>query len=150
MVMIPAAGQFDGDIFDEFMAEVSGLLEEQVTVERYSSTTGGNELDGEAPTKLYDTFLTMALIEALTAQELAESTGFYQMGDVKAQFRLQVYGSEGGINSQASSGDQQAAGRYSDVITFRGRKYKILGHPNRIHYGGQYYWDTVLRQAQTG
>lgn len=140
-------GGVDGEIFDDTMAELSGLLEEQVLIQRYSGMSGGDAAAGLAPTKVYTTLQTQALIEALTAQELAFANGFYISGDLKAQFRMQVYGSEGGANG-AQGGDLQPAGRYSDLVTFRNRVYKIVGHPERIHYGGQYYWSVVLRQNQ--
>jgi hypothetical protein len=147
MVMVPSTGFPDGEFFDEAMAETFQAFEEQVVIKRFSATVGGNPVDGVAPTKQYLSIQATALIEALTAQEIASATGFYQAGDIKAQFRQQVYGAEGGANG-AQGGDLQSAGRYSDLIVFRGREYKIVGHAERIHYGGQYYWSVVLRQAK--
>ena len=146
MVMIPSTHSPDGQFFDEAMAETFGTFEEQVLIRRFSSVSGGNAVDGQGPTKNYTDIQATALIESLSAQELAAATGFYIAGDIKAQFRQQVYGSEGGPNGGAG-GDLQSAGRYSDLIVYRGRTYKIVGHPYRTHYGGQYYWDAVLRQS---
>lgn len=144
-MMIRPIGGVDGEIFDDTMAELGPLLEEQVTLKRWSSVSGADPAAGTAGTNVYATALVQALIEALTAQELAFSNGFYITGDLRAQFRIQIYGAEGGANG-AQSGDLQTAGRVSDLIIFRGREYKIVGHPERIHYGGQYYWSAVLRQ----
>jgi hypothetical protein len=146
--MIPSTGFPDGEIFDEFIAETFNAMEERVQIKRYQSSAGGDAVDGVAPTKTYALIEATALIESLSAQELAGPTDFYQIGDIRAQFKIQVYGAEGGANGQASSGDQQPAGRYSDLVVFRGRTYKIVGHADRIHYGGQYYWTVVLRQAK--
>jgi hypothetical protein len=148
MVMIPSTAYPDGEFFDEGMAEVQGAFEEAVQLKRFTGTTGGDEVDGVAPTKDYTLVSTTALIESLSAQEAAASGGFLIIGDLKAQFRLQVYGSESGPIDEVN-GDDQDAGRYSDVVVFRGRDYKIVGHPERIHYGGQYYWSVTLRQQKT-
>lgn len=148
MVMIPSAGFPDGTIMDEFMAETAQAFEEQVKVRRFTSVAGGNAADGVNPTPTYQDINTLALIESLSAAELAASNGFYQLGDIKAQIRLQVYGAEAGPGG-STGGDLQAAGRLSDLIVYRGRTYKILGTPERIHYGGQYYWNTVLRKVVT-
>lgn len=145
--MIPQAGFPDGFMFDDVMAETSGLLNESVAVKRYTGVTGGDPAGGTAPTKTYATFQMTFLIESLSAQEIAASNGFYIAGDLRAQSAFQLYGSEGGANG-AAAGDLQTAGRYSDLITYRGREYKIIGHPERIHYGGQYYWTAVMRQNQ--
>lgn len=144
-MMIRPIGGVDGEIFDDVMAELAPLVEEQVTIQRYTGQTGGDPAAGVAPTNTYITIYTQAVIESLNPEELAFANGFYITGDLKAQFRLQVFGSEGGANG-ATSGDLQTAGRLSDLVSFRERTYKVIGHPERVHYGGQYYWSVVLRQ----
>jgi len=149
--MIPQASFPDGELFDVGMAEVSGDFEEQVTVKRFTGATGGDPADGQAPTKTYTSFQTMALIDSLSAQEQASPTGFFMAGDLRAEFHLQVYGSEGGAYDGAagSAGDQQNPGRYSDIIIYRNREYKVVGHVDRIHYAGQYFWTATLRQSKS-
>lgn len=144
-MMIRPIGGVDGEIWDDVMAELAPLVEEQVTIQRFTGISGGDPAAGTAGTKTYTTFLTQAAVESLSAQEYAFSNGFYIAGDLKAQFRIQIYGAEGGATG-ASSGDLQTAGRLSDLISYRERVYKIVGHPERVHFGGQYYWTAVLRQ----
>lgn len=147
-MMIPNVGYPDGVFFDEGIAEVGAVFEEQVLIKRFvAALDDGRSFDGVAPVKEYTNIQATALIESMSISEMALATGFYQLGDVKAQFRQQVYGAESGDDCQVE-GDLQTAGRYSDLIVYRGREYKIVGHVNRIQFGGVYYWDTVLRQSK--
>ncbi len=137
-------GQLDGQLFQEGMAEVMGMLEEAVVINRFDSITPGDPAAGEGDTINYVQIRTTALIESLAAQEINFPNSIYATGDLKAQFRIQVYGAEGA----PAPGDNQAQNRRSDLVIFRGRIYRIIGHTERQHYGGVYYWSVVLRQGQ--
>lgn len=137
-------GQLDGQIFAEGMAEVGALVEEQVTVKRFVDITAGDPALGIGATENYTTFQTTMLMEYVTAQEINFTNSIYAAGDVRGQCAIQIFGEEG-----AAGGDAQAANRRSDQVIWRGRTYRVIGHVDRIHYGGQYYWTPVLRQRKS-
>ncbi len=143
-MMIPQAGQLDGEIMADVMAEAAGLVEELTTVKRFTGVTGGDPAAGKGATPTYDTYNTTALIVGLSAQEINYPGSIYAAGDLRGQFQIEIFGGEG-----AAGGDAQAAGRRSDIIVFRGREYRIIGHVDRVHFGGIYYWSAVMRQAKS-
>lgn len=135
-------GQFDGQLFQEAMAEQTAMLEEAVIIKRFLEVAGGNPARGQGQVITYTDIQTSAVIESLGAQEINYPNSIYATGDLKAQFRIEVYGAEG-----AAGGDAQAANRRSDLVVFRGRTYRIIGHVEREHYAGVYYWVAVMRQG---
>ncbi len=147
MPNLPMTGFPDGFMFSDMEAEMAGALEEQIFVKRFTGVTGGDQNQGINPTKTYITFKATMLQESLSAAEIASGNGIYQMGDIKAQITVQIFGGESG-NAGSTSGDGQTPGRYSDAILYRGREYKIVGHVQPVHLSGQIYYSTVLRQEK--
>lgn len=145
MVMKPNMGMPDGEFMDTALAETRDVFEEHCTIRRFTGESAGDGAAGVAPDKTYAEIQDTMLMEELSSQEIGGPGGQYVAGDIRGTFRIEVFGAEGGASNGAVNGDNQAAGRYSDEIVFRGRVYRIVGHPDRIHYGGQYYWKTVLR-----
>lgn len=135
-------GQFDGQMLQEAMAEQTAMLEEAVIIKRFKELTNGNPAKGMGQGITYTDIQTSAVIESLAAQEINFPNSIYATGDLKAQFRIQVFGAEG-----AAGGDGQDANRRSDLVVFRGRTYRIIGHVERQHYAGVYYWVAVMRQG---
>lgn len=140
MSVFGQAGQLDGEIFGEMEQEVAGLLQELVTIKRFTSLTAGDPAKGEGAAVNFTSCSTTALAEPLSAAEINFPNSIYQAGDVRMHVLIEVFGATG-----AAGGDGQAANRRSDQIIWRGREYKIIGIPDRVHFGGQYYWQTVLR-----
>ncbi len=135
-------GQFDGQLFQEAMAEQTAMLEEAVIIKRFKELGSGNPAKGMGQPIVYTDIQTSAVIESLAAQEINFPNSIYATGDLKAQFRIEVYGAEG-----AAGGDAQASNRRSDLVVFRGRTYRIIGHVAREYYSGVYYWVAVMRQG---
>jgi len=134
-------GQIDGGFFLQAAKEVAGAFEEPMLVKRWTSASGGNPAHGVAAT---DTFLLIrctANVTDMTPQEIYFTGSIYVAGDVRAEFRIQVFGAE------AESGDFQTAGRKPDRVIYRNREYKFVGHVDRKKMTDRWYWVGVLRQT---
>lgn len=143
MTVFGQSGQLDGQIWDEVLQEVSPLTEELAVVQRFTGLTAGDPAAGKGAVPTYITFNTLAEFTGVTPQEIAFPNSIYTTGDVHGLFKIEMFGA-GGI----AGGDAQAANRRSDLVTWRGRSYKIEGHPDRVHFGGIYYWNCLLRQEK--
>lgn len=140
MSVFGQAGQIDGGIFAEMEQEVAPMLQEMVTIKRFTSLTPGDPARGMGATVNFTSCSTTALAEPLTAAEINFPNSIYVAGDVRMHLLIEIFGETG-----MAGGDGQVANRRSDQIIWRGREYKIIGTPDRVHYGGQYYWVPVLR-----
>ena len=138
---IKQQGQIDGGFFLNAEKEVSGAFEEPIFLKRWISAAGGNPIDGVAESDSFLLIRVMANVEDLSAQETFLPGSIYVAGDVRAAFRIQVFGGEAG------SGDFQTAGRRPDRAIYRNREYKFVGHVDRKKMTDRWYWVGVMRQA---
>jgi len=141
MPVIRSLGRNDSTIAGESSVEVAGEFEESVIVKRWLGVTGGNDALMQAPTDTWKSFSTSASISDLSAQEVATSGNLYALGDLRAEFRVVIYGEESG------SGDKQTAGRKADHVVYRGREYKVVGTPNRKFFASAWFYEVVLRKC---
>lgn len=141
MVSIKQQGQIDGGFFLGAEKEVSGAFEEPIYLQRWSSASGGDPADGVAKTDTFVQFRTMANVTELSAQETFLPNSIYVLGDIRAEFRIQVFGAEAG------QGDNQTPGRRPDRVLYRNRQYYFVGHVDRKKMTDRWYWAGVLRQV---
>lgn len=140
MVSFKQQGQMDGGLFSGAMKEVAGAFEEPVTVLRWDSVTVGNEALGVADTDNYLPIRATVVINELQAKDIMGSAGIYIPGDLRAEFRIPVYGAE------AQAGDYLAAGHKPDRVMYRNRYYYFVGHVDRKKLTERVFWVGVLRQ----
>lgn len=138
---IKQQGQIDGGMWPQAEREVSGAFEEPITLKRWVSAAGGDPADGTAQTDSFLLIKVKANITELTAQEIFFPGSIYTAGDVRAEFRVQVFGGEAG------AGDNLTPGRRPDRAIYRNREYKFVGHVDRKKMTDRWYWVGVLRQA---
>lgn len=144
MPSIRQTGQQDGRMARDAMREISPAIEEQLQVLQWVSQSGGNPQHGVANTDVYNTINTRGNVSDLTAQELFYPGSIYVAGDLHVELRIQVFGA-----ISVAGEDGQAAGRKSDLVLYRGRKYGFVGHINRIQAMGRVYWAGVMRPLGT-
>lgn len=141
MVAIKQQGQIDGGMFPTAEREVAGAFEEPMLVRRWTGASGGDPAQGIAQADAYTDIRCTANVTDLVAQEIYFTGSIYVAGDVRAEFRIPVYGAE------AESGDNLTAGRNADRVIYRNREYKFVGHVDRKKMTDRWYWVGVLRQT---
>lgn len=138
---IKQQGQIDGGMWPQAEKEVSGAFEEPVYLKRWQSVAAGDGADGVAPTNTFLLIRVMANTTDLAATEIYFPGSVYQAGDIRAEFRVQVFGGEAG------AGDDLTPGRRPDRAVYRNREYYFVGHIDRKKMTDRWYWVGVLRQA---
>ncbi len=121
-------------------AEVQWQLAEPVQIQRVTGTSGGDPARGTKPTETKKTINTKAVIEELESREIYYPGSIFQVGDVRAQFIVPIYGGE------TYSGDNDTP-RQADDIIYRGRKYQVIGTVNRLRLNNRRsHFEAVLRR----
>lgn len=138
---IKQQGQIDGGMWLQAEKEVSGAFEEPIYLKRWQSSAGGDAADGVAETDSFVMIRVLANVTELSAQETFLPGSIYVAGDIRAEFRIQVFGGEAG------AGDNLTPGRRPDRAVYRNREYKFVGHVDRKKMTDRWYWVGVLRQA---
>lgn len=131
-------GQHDGSAWPSHEREVAPVFEEPVTIKRWIGQSAGNPDDGVAPTDAFTLIKTTANISEMPARDLFLGASVYLPGDLQAEFRTQVFGSE------AANGDNTGQ-RKPDQVLYRNRPYYLVGHVHRLNENGRVYWQGVLR-----
>ena len=93
----------DDNIARESLEEVSGSFEEPVTIKRYVSTTAGDDSGGVASTQVFASIPYKANITDLTAREINYPNSIYAIGDLSAEFRIEVFGEESAQTSSSTN-----------------------------------------------
>ena len=129
----------DSDQFVRSIEECRDIFEEQVIIKRYVSDSGGSDASGVAATPVYLSIKTKANITDVTARDIGNSNGLLATGDLRAEFRIPIFGGE------TFDGDFQTPGRRPDVVEYRNRDYVIVGHVFRNYIGSTTHYAAVLR-----
>lgn len=134
-------GPFDDDLVRSHQ-EVQWQLAEPVQIKRVISTSGGDAARGIKPSETFKTIRTKAVITEMPSREIYYPGSIFQVGDVKAQFLVEVRGGE------SYSGDNPTP-RQPDDITYRGRKYQVIGTVDRQRLNNRrsHYQVVLRRQA---
>jgi len=138
---ITSQGFEDSDIARLSLIEVSAAFEELVFIKRWTGTTGGDDAAGTAATDVFTLIKSHANITALEAREINFPNSIFAIGDLRAEFRVPVFGEE------TNTGDAQTAGRRSDRVLYRGREYKFVGHVLKTFQNHIWAYEVVLRQV---
>ena len=138
---IDQRGPGDGSFMADANQEVASMLEEPVTLHRWQGNSGGDAAAGVAATDTWKDIKVKAVVSELEAREINYPNSIYQAGDLKAEFRMRIYGGE------SNAGDHQSQGRKADEVTYRNRRYRVIGHPNEIRiHSARSHWECRLRQ----
>jgi len=143
-ITIDQTGFEDSDIAKDSFVEVARAFEEAVVVRRYNGIVGGDGAQGIASTETFLNIQTTANITDLQARDINYPNSIYAIGDIQAEFRIEIFGGESTTGAERSYG-----GRRSDRVIYRGREYKIIGHVFKVFQNYIWYFKAVLRQVVT-
>ena len=133
-------GGMDESFFSDAEQECAVLFEEPCTVYRWASTSGADDALMTKGTDVYNALPSTVNITEMGIEEISHSNSLYSFGDLKAEFRIPIFGEE------SQSGDGLTVGRKADQVSYRGRRYKIVGHVFNTFIGRTVFYKTVLRQ----
>ena len=131
----------DGGFAKEAFRELSGIFEERVIVKCWTSKSGGNPKRGIKETDAFDSIRARANITEMSAREVGIGD-IYRMGDLKAEFRIPIFGGTSLTNDKKTKGDRP------DLVVYRGREYHVVGQPFRCHLANKTHWQCILRQVK--
>ena len=140
MPSIRQVSKQDGRMFRDALRELSGTFEEQVLLKQWQSQGGGNPQHGVTNTDVFKSVHTRANISSLAAQEVFYSGSVFQVGDIKVELRVPIFG-----GTPRAGEDGQAAGRKPDQLVWRGITFYVIGRPERLQESGRVYWSATMR-----
>lgn len=114
---------------DAFKEKVT-LMGRPVLVKRCIGFTAGDEADGVFPERIDTNLPMLAIVEQVTPDDILQSNGILQIGDIRTSTLADVWEGVGVGISQYGDPNQ------ADHLIFERLENRLVGKPDRIFYGG--------------
>ena len=124
----------DSGIIKEYLEAGKGIIEEPLTLKSYVSTTAGDVTKGIAKTFVYNTSSITGIVSNITQQDVVQSGGIYQVGDIAIQLTIEL---------NMISDKTQNPG---DRIIWRGHEYRPVGNIRTNYMSGYVLYDYAFRR----
>lgn len=128
----------DQDFLDRALVQLSGALEEPITLNRYTSRSDSPTIDGSFAGITYQSIATTAVVEALGIEKLTMAGGIYAPGDIIVQMRLQPIAFDPSTNTPA------------DQLVWRGATYALVERARPIRVSGDMWYQCIARRITPG